>query len=146
LRELAHLAFGFLGAPLLILGAALEHAQAPRDGDGDDQPEDQAAADERREFRAKGLLASCDFGALCGEVLIIQLFDLLGQVEHGVAAGQHLAAEEPGAVVDLFRNRPIEERFEALPIRFEVRFEIANAGFVFAASARDLVKFLYRLA
>ena len=98
-------------------------------------------AQQRVQLAAEAGILTLDFVALRDQILVVELFDLGRQFEDGLTAGQDFAPKERGAVVDLFCDGPVEERLESLPVRMEIGFEAADAGFVFAAPLGDLVQF-----
>ena len=65
-----------------------------------------------------------DFGALLGQIRVVQLLDFLRDRQDRFAPRHHLAPQKAGAAEDLFRRRPVEERIEGLP----VVVELASAG------------------
>ena len=79
-----------------------------------------------------------DFSLLRGKVGIVQLFDFLGDRQHGLAARQHLAPQKPGALTDFFRERPVEQWIERLPILIEPLLQADNALVAFVARSSQI--------
>ena len=91
------------------------------------------------QLAAKRRLLPRDLGALRGEILIVELLDLLRRspAPRGAAASTS-RRRNAGAVVDFLDDRPVEQRLEALPVVVEVGFETPDARFVLAAPLRAM--------
>jgi hypothetical protein len=74
-----------------------------------------------------------DFGPLRRQVGVVELLDVPGDRQRGLATGQHLTAKEPEALRRLFDRGPVEQRLEHFPVVVELRLEVVDTDPLFRA-------------
>ena len=85
-REMAQMCLRVLGPALLLLGAALRQPQAEHGSEGHDRAEQDALPEQPPQVVAERLLTPRDGGTLRRQVGVVELLDLLGDGQHGIAA------------------------------------------------------------
>jgi hypothetical protein len=127
LREAAHFAFGDFEAAVLDFGAGFDEVEAEAGAECDDNANGHGEPEAPAEEAAELELLGGDLGALEGDVLVIKSFDVAGEIEDGVAAGENVAAKEGGTEVELLAGSPVEEGFKGFPVVVEVGLKTGNA-------------------
>src|SRR6478735_3146602 len=106
-----------------MVGSPLEEAEAQDHAEGDTEAQQHRLPPEAIEIAPERRVALRHFGLLLREIRVVQFLDLLRDRKDGVATRHHVATEKAGALNDLFRGRPVDERIERLPIVFELLLE-----------------------
>jgi len=90
----------------LLLGSPFEHPQAHHGHEGDDEAQEKRPPEPAMEILPKENEAARDFGSLCAQVRVVELFDIARDGEHGFTARENLPAEESAAAHDLLVEGP----------------------------------------
>lgn len=100
-----------LGMLALSFRPALEHPQSNDRYEGDDKSEEKCTPQTTLQVLSKSVKATRDLRTLDREIGVVELLDVSGDVQNGLAARQNFTSQEstaPGALAALTARRSIK--------------------------------------